>query len=177
MRIIEEKIKIYPDSVLRKKSIKLDTIGEKEQEFFDSMALIMEQNQGVGLAAPQIGRNIQMIVASNGTDIFKIANPKIIEKKGASILEEGCLSIPGVTIKVKRAKKVIVEGLDHFSRSIKIEADGLLSHILQHEIDHLIGKLIIDYASFRERIRIFEILQSLKRQYACGLTKSCPPKL
>lgn len=178
MRITVEKIRIYPDPVLRKKSLKLDKIGEKEQALFDSMSVLMGEHQGIGLAAPQVGQNIQMIVAGdNNENIFKIANPKIIEKSGVSVLEEGCLSLPGVTVKVKRARRVVVEGIDHFNRSIKIEGEGLFAHVLQHEIDHLSGKLIIDYASLRDRIRIFEILQSLKRQYSCQLDKSCPPQL
>lgn len=177
MRIIAEEIRVYPDPVLRKKSLPVNTVSEKEQVLFDSMAGVMQESQGVGLAGPQVGQNIQLIVASDGENIFKIANPKIIQKKGSSVLEEGCLSLPGISVKVRRARFVVVEGLDNFNRDIRIEAEGLFAHVLQHEIDHLNAKLIIDYASLTEKIRIFEVLQSLKKQYQCQIKKTCPPKL
>lgn len=177
MEITLEKIRVYPNPVLRKKARAIIEVTEKEQALFDLMALVMQEGQGIGLAAPQIGEDLCVIIATNGPDIFKIANPKIIEKKGKSVLEEGCLSLPGITVKVKRAKYIVVKGIDYFNRELKIEADGLFAHILQHEIDHLYGKLIIDYASLSERIRMFEAIMSLRRQYQCQAAKTCPPRL
>ena len=108
--------------------------------------------KGVGLAAPQVGINEAFIVVDAGSGLYKLVNPKILKKEGIQVNDEGCLSVPGVYIKVKRAKKIWVSALDETSKPIKFEAHDLLACALQHEIDHLYGRLIVDYASFFKKM-------------------------
>ncbi len=115
------------------------------------MARTMYQAGGVGLAAPQVGRAGQFLVADAGYGLIKMVNPLVIWKEGRSVLEEGCLSLPGILIRVPRARRVRIKALDEKGEEIEIEGDGLLAHVLQHEIDHLWGILILDYASPIER--------------------------
>ncbi len=115
------------------------------------MARTMYQAGGVGLAAPQVGRAHQFLVADAGDGLIKMVNPRVIWKEGRSVLEEGCLSLPGILIRVPRARRVRIKALDEKGEEIEIEGDGLLAHVLQHEIDHLWGILILDYASPIER--------------------------
>jgi len=128
------------------------------------MSRIMYADQGIGLAASQIGANETMIVVDIGQGLYKLVNPRIAKRQGKQALEEGCLSLPGVCIKVKRSRKVWVKALDENAKPIEIEAEDLFACVLQHEIDHLSGKLIIDYASFFERLKIKNRLQELSRQ-------------
>ncbi|MFH1191173.1 MAG: peptide deformylase, partial [Candidatus Omnitrophota bacterium] len=121
----------------------------------------MYDDSGIGLAAPQIGISAQLIVLDIGEGLYKLINPKIIKKQGKQLISEGCLSVPGVCIKVKRAKWVWVRAKDENNRCIEIKAQGLFACVLQHEIDHLKGKLIIDYASFLEKLRIKRKLAAL----------------
>jgi peptide deformylase len=145
-------LKFYPDSILRKRTQLVKNFDEKLHQIFREMAQIMYKNKGVGLAGNQVGLDLSILVADAGDGLYKLVNPKIILKQGKEIMEEGCLSIPGVCIKVKRAKKIKVQAQDEYGRALIIEADGLLSRILQHEIDHLQGKLIIDYLGFFKKI-------------------------
>jgi len=115
------------------------------------MARTMYQAGGVGLAAPQVGIARQFLVVDAGDGLIKMVNPQVIWKEGRSVLEEGCLSLPGILIRVPRARRVRIKALDEKGEEIEIEEDGLLAHVLQHEIDHLWGILILDYASPIER--------------------------
>ncbi|MDI6759013.1 MAG: peptide deformylase [Candidatus Omnitrophota bacterium] len=157
------KIRIYGDPVLRKKAKPIqDVIGE-HRKILSQMAQLMLINSGVGLAAPQIGISEKMIVVDIGSGLYKLINPEITKKEGSLCLEEGCLSIPGVNIKVKRAKKICLKALDEFGKPLFYKAEGLLACVFQHEIDHLNGKLIIDYASLFQRLKIAKKLEKLKR--------------
>ena len=144
-------IRKYPDSILREKCRKVEKVGFLERKILAQMAETMYKAEGLGLAAPQVGINSQLIVVDVGEGLVKLVNPQVLSKEGKSVLEEGCLSLPGVTVKVKRAKKVRVEGWDEKGKRIEVEGKGLLAHTLQHEIDHLQGVLIIDYATPRLR--------------------------
>jgi peptide deformylase len=128
------------------------------------MSRLMYEGMGIGLAAPQVGIDEQMIVVDIGSGLYKLINPRIIKRQGRQSLSEGCLSIPGVCINVRRANKVLVRALDEEGKKQEIEAEDLLACVLQHEIDHLKGKIIIDYASFIEKIRIKKAIEELKRQ-------------
>ncbi|MEA3485875.1 MAG: peptide deformylase, partial [Candidatus Aerophobetes bacterium] len=110
----------------------------------------MYASQGIGLAAPQVGIDKRLIVVDVGEGLLKLINPLILLEEGESILEEGCLSLPGVNVKVKRAKSVVVEGWNEKRKRIKIKSEDLFAHAIQHEVDHLQGILIIDYADFQE---------------------------
>jgi len=132
------------------------------------MVRIMYDSSGIGLAAPQIGINESMIVIDIGQGLYKLINPRIIKKQGVQSMEEGCLSVPGVGIKIKRAKKIWVKALDDLGKEVDLAAEGLFACVFQHEIDHLNGKLIIDYASFVEKLKIKKALAELKQRARDG---------
>ena len=176
------KIRIFGDPALRKKAKRIENITEVHRDILSHMARIMYEEQGIGLAAPQLGIAEAMIVVDIGTGLYKLINPRVARKEGAQTMEEGCLSVPGVCIKVRRAKKVLVKGLDEFGKVVNIEAEGLLACVFQHEIDHLKGRLIIDYASFFEKIRIAKRLEEFKKKaedekLSESKTKSCKLQL
>ena len=164
------KIKVFGDAVLRKIAKPVGRITDQHRQTLSQMAKTMYDDSGIGLAAPQVGLSAQLIVVDIGEGLYKLINPKIIKRKGTQAISEGCLSVPGVCIKVKRAKQVWVQAQDENSQLIEIEAKDLFACVLQHEIDHLRGKLIIDYASFLQKIRIKKKLTDLKTKIkACKL--------
>ncbi len=160
----QEKIRIYGDPVLREKAKQIQDVTEEHRKTLSRMAQTMSVSSGVGLAAPQIGINEQMIVVDIGSGLYKLINPKVVKKQGSQSLEEGCLSIPGITIKIKRAKNIFIKALDEFGKPFSCEAQGLLACVFQHEIDHLSGKLIVDYASFFQKLKIAKKLEKLKTE-------------
>lgn len=141
----ELKIKALGEAVLRKKAKPVLRVTDEHRKLLSRMAQIMYAAKGIGLAANQIGISESLAVIDSGTGLYKVINPKIIKKEGGQVMEEGCLSIPGVTVKVKRALKVTVEAWDENGKPVTIKAENLLACIFQHEIDHLNGKLIIDH--------------------------------
>ena len=145
MEILE--IKKYPDVVLRKKCEAIEAVTAQEKRLFEEMLFTMHTFKGIGLAAPQIGLAKQLIVADIGKGVIKLGNPEIISSSGSDKMVEGCLSIPERTVEIKRPYQVIVRGLNEKGEGVEIEAKGLLARVLQHEIDHLRGRLIIDYLS------------------------------
>jgi len=165
MKEIKLSIKFFPDPVLKKKSRAISVVSQRHREILSKMAQLMYDHSGIGLAAPQVGISECMIVADIGSGLYKLVNPKIISKEGSHVLEEGCLSVPGVCIKVKRAKRIKVLALDDAGKRVEIEAEGLLACVLQHEMDHLRGKVIVDYANFLDKVRIKKRLNELKRAY------------
>ncbi|MDP8266921.1 MAG: peptide deformylase [Candidatus Aceula meridiana] len=150
MDILE--IKKYPEIILRKKCQPVNRITEREKNLFQQMLFIMHHFDGIGLAGPQIGIQKQVIVADIGEGSLFLANPKIIDKRGSDALKEGCLSIPEVYIKISRSYEIVVTGLNQKGETQEINAKGLMARVLQHEIDHLEGKLIIDYFSLKKRM-------------------------
>lgn len=150
------KVREYPDKILRKKCLPVGDITQAERALFKKMLLTMRYYSGIGLAAPQIGIDKNLIVADVGQGVISLANPVILKSKGSDRLEEGCLSVPGVGVAVTRAYEAIVSGWNEKGKSVEIKAEGLLARVLQHEIDHLNGKLIIDYASLLEKMRLFK---------------------
>jgi peptide deformylase len=164
------KIKVFGDSVLRKIAKPVRRITDEHRQILSQMAKTMYDGSGIGLAAPQVGLSAQLIVVDIGEGLYKLINPKITKRQGRQSISEGCLSVPGVCIKVKRAKQVWVQAEDENGRFIEIQARDLFACVLQHEIDHLKGKLIIDYASFLEKLRIKRKLAVLKtKAKACKL--------
>jgi peptide deformylase len=147
-------IKKYPDSILRKKCVQVERITDRETELFAGMLFTMRHFAGIGLAAPQIGLAKNLIVADIGEGAIKLANPKILETSGTDKLEEGCLSVPSVAVDIERPYEIIVSGLDENNQIIEIKAKGLLARVLQHEIDHLKGRLIIDHLSLLEKFKL-----------------------
>ena len=117
------------------------------------MVFTMKYFSGIGLAAPQVGVLKKLIVAEVEGEVIKLANPEILNVKGTDNMKEGCLSIPNLGVNIERPFEVIVEGLNGRGQPVEIKAKGLLARVLQHEIDHLNGKLIVDYLSFWEKLK------------------------
>lgn len=143
-------IRTYPDPVLTQKAAPVEQIDATIRKLLDDMAETMYAAPGVGLAAPQVGVSLRVIVVDasprvEGSQLIKLVNPVITFAEGSSVCEEGCLSVPGVSENVTRAAKVVVEGYDEQGKPVKIETDTFLATVLQHEIDHLDGILFIDH--------------------------------
>lgn len=163
------KIIYLPDQRLRKPSDEISTFDDELQVLIDDMFETMYDARGVGLAAPQIGINLQLSVidvVGDKTQQFVIINPKIIEDRGRQKYQEGCLSVPGAYDTVERADWVKVSALDRFGKPFEIESDGLLGECLQHEIDHLNGKLFVDLLSPLKRNIARKKLEKFKRLQA-----------
>jgi len=147
----------YPDSFLKKRTAPVENIDGNMQDIFDSMAATMYVAPGVGLAAPQVGIGQSFIVydiapREEGHDLHVLVNPKIITSEGEILSEnEGCLSVPDFRADVKRAERILVEGVDRHGNPLRFEADGLLAIVIQHELDHLNGTLFIDHISALKR--------------------------
>lgn len=143
-------IVIHPNKILRQKSKELttDQINSPEiQKLIKNMINTMKEKQGIGLAAPQIGKNIRLIVIHTDDGSLVLINPKIIKKSfRKEVDEEGCLSLPDVFGKVKRHKAIKVKALSYKAEPIEFDAKGLFARVIQHEVDHLDGTLFIDKA-------------------------------
>lgn len=133
------------DEILRKRSRDVAFITDRIKMILDDMLETLKKEDGIGLAAPQIGILKRLVVIDFGDENkFKMINPRIIKEEGESIDEEGCLSIPGVRGKVKRPEKIVVAYVDENSKKLEMEAEGLLARCICHEIDHLNGILFTD---------------------------------
>lgn len=161
------KVLYLPDARLRKVSVDVTTFDDALQTLIDDMFETMYHTRGVGLAAAQIGINLRLSVIDASRDKSEqlvIINPEIIESKGEMEYQEGCLSVPGTYDTVKRAETVTVRALDRHGKSFDITADGLLGECLQHEIDHMDGKLYIDLLSPLKRTRARRKLDKYLRE-------------
>ena len=133
--------------VLKKTCEPVKKLDAKLRSFLDDMAETMYKFDGIGLAAPQVGRAIRVVVIDVGNGkLLELINPEITEKKGSCVDSEGCLSVPGIFGDVERAAKVTVEYTTRYGKRRKMEADALLARCVQHELDHLNGILFIDVA-------------------------------
>lgn len=156
----------FPDERLRKKAAPVKTVDDKIKKLADDMLETMYQSHGVGLAATQVDvhqRVIVIDVSEERDDPLFLINPEILEKDGVKESEEGCLSVPGFFEKVKRAEHILVKALDKDGRAFEFEAGDLLAVCVQHEIDHLNGKLFVDYISTLKRQRIKKKLEKLHK--------------
>lgn len=166
-------IVLYPDKKLNKRSESVGKVNEDIRKLLDDMAETMYDAPGVGLAAPQVGRNIRAIVVdtSNSSDeeegsgLLQLVNPVVVSASGEQIGEEGCLSVPGFVANVKRRKKVVVEALDRDGRSVSLEAVDMLARVLQHEIDHLDGILFFDRLG---KLKKELLLKKINRSFAAA---------
>lgn len=142
---VERPVVKIPDPVLRKVAAPVERIDKKIDEFISTMVNSMKAANGVGLAAPQLGKSLRIIViAPAGSKPMVLINPVITAMEGEAIGEEGCLSIPGLYGDVKRAHKVTVEANDRRGKPMAYEMEGMAARIVQHEVDHLEGILFID---------------------------------
>jgi peptide deformylase len=138
------KIVKFPHPVLRKKARALKRVTPEIVKLIDAMTATMRAAPGVGLAAPQVGKSVRVIVTEVGPTLIVLVNPKIAAKSGQQVFTEGCLCFPGVEAPVERASQVLVKGLDREGKAVEIAAEGLLATVLQHEVDHLEGVLFVD---------------------------------
>ena len=151
------KILTYPDQTLRQPTSELDNIDGDVQKRIDQMSSTMYDAPGVGLAAIQVGWDKSVLIydisaSDQDRSLQVLINPRIVDQEGEILSEnEGCLSVPEFRTDVKRYSSILVEGVDREGRPVQLEAEGMLAIVLQHEIDHLKGKLFIDHVSALKR--------------------------
>jgi peptide deformylase len=156
-------IRKYGDPVLREKCQPVTEVTDDIRRLIDNMAETMYEVRGrVGLSAPQVGAKERVAVVDAGNGLIAIINPEIVSREGKDTGQEGCLSVPGVYVNVKRATKIVVEGLDRDGRHTTLTLDGLAARAMQQEIDHLNGILIIDYLSLAKRQLIKRKLSAIR---------------
>ena len=145
------------DSVLRQKAKRVPTVDGSIQRLIDDMIETMRQTNGVGLAAPQVGVSLRVVVLQMpGEEPIVIVNPQMVKRSGEREVIEGCLSVPGYYGEIKRSVSVTVKGWDRQGKAIRIKATGLLAQALEHELDHLNGILYIDYIESQDRLHKIE---------------------
>jgi len=147
----------YPDKRLREPGVVVSDFGPDLQSLIDDMAETMYAAPGVGLAAPQIGESLRLFIVDIATgeddpsDLRILINPTITDREGEIVWEEGCLSFPGVHEEIQRAERIRVRAQDRHGAHFELEAEGLLSVAIQHENDHLDGRLMVDHLSILRR--------------------------
>jgi len=149
-------IRLYPDPILKRKALLVDEVDEEITRLIDDMAETMYAAPGIGLAAPQVGVLLRVVVVDAAprdqeSRLISLVNPEIVWADRTIIQEEGCLSMPGMTVDMERNERIQLIGLDREGKEIDIQAEGLQAISLQHEIDHLEGRLIVDRVSRLKR--------------------------
>ena len=156
----------YPDPRLHTVAKPVKEVDATIRRLINDMAETMYAAPGIGLAATQVNQHIQLIVIDTSAEknnLMVFINPQIIAKSGEQDYEEGCLSVPGVYESVTRAQNITVEALDKDGKKFTLDADGLLSVCIQHEMDHLLGKVFVEYLSPLKRNRIKTKMVKLQR--------------
>ena len=159
----------YPDPRLKKIAAPVKEVGERIRKLVRDLAETMYQAPGVGLAATQVDVHKQVIVidiSPTKDQLLVLINPEILERAGVSTCEEGCLSVPGVYDRVERAERIKLRALGVDGEPFEFEADGLLAVCIQHEMDHLLGKVFVEYLSRLKQTRIRTRLQKMERETA-----------
>ena len=162
----------FPDPRLRKKAVPVEAVDDELRTLIDDMFETMYEAPGIGLAATQVDVHRRLLVSdvsSEKTDPHVFINPVILEKDGVTVTEEGCLSVPGYYEEVERAEHIKVRYLDRDGNEQEEEFEGLLAVCVQHEIDHLDGKLFVDYLSEAKRQRIRKRLEKDRRHHATAV--------
>lgn len=157
----------FPDPRLRKKAQPVEQVDDRIRRLVDDMLETMYAAPGIGLAATQVDiqRRIIVIDVSEGHDTpLCFINPRLVAREGNEQMDEGCLSVPGFFETVTRAERVTVEALDRDGQPFRLDADGLLAVCIQHEIDHLDGKLFVDHISILKRQRIRHKLEKQRKE-------------
>lgn len=148
----------YPDPQLRQKAKRVRSVDVAIQRLIDDMVETMHQAHGVGLAAPQIGVPLRVIVIKlPGEETIALVNPQIVKRSGECEVTEGCLSIPGYRGDIKRSAKVTAKGLDRHGREVRVKGEGFLAEALEHEIDHLNGVLYVDHLDSLDELYKVEV--------------------
>lgn len=157
----------YPDKRLHTVAAPVKEIDGALRHLVRDMAETMYAAPGIGLAATQVDVHKQVIVidvSEERNGLMAFINPRIVERSGETVHEEGCLSVPGIFEKVTRSERVTVEALDQDGQPFRLEADGLLAVCIQHEMDHLLGKVFVEYLSSLKQMRIKTKMQKLLRE-------------
>jgi peptide deformylase len=157
----------FPDPRLTTRAAPVEQVNDDIRRLVDDMFETMYDAPGIGLAATQVDVHKRVIVIDISEDKSEprvFINPELLEKDGVEAMDEGCLSVPGIYERVERADRVRVRALDRDGKPFELAADGLLAVCIQHEMDHLEGKLFVDYLSQLKRQRIRKKLEKLRRQ-------------
>jgi peptide deformylase len=157
----------FPDPRLRTKAEPVAEVNDEIRQLVKDMFETMYDAPGIGLAATQVNVHQKVIVidvSENKDQPLVLINPEIIDHNGKEEMEEGCLSVPGIYEKVQRADKVRIRALNEQGETYEMDADGLLAVCIQHEMDHLEGKLFVDYLSEMKRQRIKKKIEKHQRQ-------------
>ncbi len=153
------------DTVLRQAAKRVKSLDRSIQRLIDNMIETMNQANGVGLAAPQVGRSLRIIVVQMpDEEPLAIINPEIIKCAGEQEVTEGCLSVPGYYGEIKRSAAVTLKGKDRHGRPIRMKATGLLAEALEHEVDHLNGILYIDHIQGEDKLHKIQTVSQIKEQ-------------
>ena len=158
----------YPDARLHTVAKPVATVDARIQTLIDDMAETMYAAPGIGLAATQVNVHERVVVidiSETHDELRVFINPELIAESGRAEGEEGCLSVPGIFDKVERAEKVTVRALDRHGKPFELKAEGLLAVCIQHEMDHLMGKVFVDYLSGLKRNRIKTKLAKQAREH------------
>lgn len=158
----------YPDPRLHTVAKPVQAVDDRIRKLVDDMAETMYAAPGIGLAATQVNVHERVVVidiSETHNELKVFINPEIVAQAGRAEGEEGCLSVPGVFDRVTRAERVTVRALDRDGKPFELEADGLLAVCIQHELDHLQGKVFVDYLSMLKRNRIRNKLQKQAREH------------
>jgi peptide deformylase len=154
--IVEPLNATLKDKTLRGKAKRIGRIDDSTKRLIDDMIETMREAPGVGLAAPQVGVPLRVIVVEYEDDLFTVVNPEIVKTSGEITDDEGCLSAPNWQGPVTRAGAVLVKGRDRNGKEVRIKADGWLARIFQHEVDHLDGVLFLDKVQDKAKIHWVE---------------------
>jgi len=160
-------ILVYPDPRLRNKAQRVAEVDSGIRQLIDDMAQTMYAAPGIGLAAIQVNIALRVLVidiSEDKNELLTFVNPQIITAEGEHEYEEGCLSVPGIYAKVTRSSSIKVQALERNGKPFELTTDGLLATCLQHEIDHLDGKVFVDYLSRLKQERIRKKMQKELRQ-------------
>jgi peptide deformylase len=167
-------IHVLGSPVLRAETVPVQEMTEDLQRLIDDMFETMHACEGIGLAAPQVGRLERLAIVQVDERPLVMINPEIVAEQDSDRAEEGCLSIPDVFGEVERASRITLRARDRHGQTFELEASGLQARAIQHEVDHLHGKLFIDYLSFLKKRAALTKWDSLREKYPQMLRKVTP---
>jgi len=167
-------IRVLGDPILRMDTAPVAEVTDELKRLIDDMFTTMYAAEGIGLAAPQVGRMERLAVVDVEGARYALINPEIVAREGSARAEEGCLSIPDVFGEVERPQRITLRALDADGEPFELAADELLARCIQHEVDHLHGKLFLDYLSVFKRRSALSQWENLKKDYPGLIRKVIP---
>ena len=157
------KVRLYGEPCLRMDSVDVIEVGQPERILISCMLDTMYKEEGIGLAAPQVGVNQNIIVCDIGDGHVIMVNPEVLRKDGSGVMDEGCLSLPGVNVSVCRPLKIRVRYMDENNEVFEREFSSLMARVILHEMDHLKGRLICDYVDQEHKAQIEQVLARIEQ--------------